>query len=425
MRSTTTRRLRTAAASLTCAITLAACANGAADSAGTSASGAPKKIDAALGTTFSGGKSGTKATGTPVTIGLVNQQGGAVSNPEFTVAAQAAADYINAKLGGVGGHPIKLKSCYIVSSEEQGQVCAQRLLADRSVSLILQGGLNVGTQSLHRTVDGKKPVLIGQANPGPDTVAANSYATNASALASLHGVGPYLENTLKAKTAAIVSNDNAGDLAIAKIFKNDLEARGIKVTYATFPATSTDLISPLTAAGAQKADAVVPIVVTTTGCTALAKAYQQLSLTTPAVVSNLCATDQIKNSLGDYPKWIYSSSTLSLQADDPTGQTDFFRAVMAAYAPENAELQINAPYGFSAVFSAAKILNTVGYDKINAKSVAEAARDYAGPVLLGSPTLDFGSVADNPTIGSLAVRFYKYEGSDVWKASGAWINAPK
>ncbi|MCI3270762.1 ABC transporter substrate-binding protein [Streptomyces cylindrosporus] len=421
----TTRRLSSAAIGLTCAITLGACANSAADSSGASTTGAPKKIDSALGATFSGGKSGTKAKGTPVTIGLVNQQGGAVSNPEFTVAAQAAADYINANLGGIDGHPIKLKTCYIVSSEEQGQVCAQRLLADRSISLILQGGLNVGTQSLHRTIAGEKPVLIGQANPGPDTVAANSYATNASALASLNGVGPYLKNTLKAKKVAIVSNDNAGDLAIAKIFKTDLESRGIKVTYATFPATSTDLISPLTAAGAQSADAVVPIVVTTTGCTALAKAYQQMSLTTPAVVSNLCATDQIKSALGDYPKWIYSSSTLSLLVDDPTKQTDLYRAVMAAYAPKNAELGINAPYGFSSVFSAATILNKVGYGEINAKSVKAAARNYTGPVLLGSPTLDFGSVPHNPTIGSLAVRFYQYEGSGTWKASGTWINAPK
>ncbi|MFG3289189.1 ABC transporter substrate-binding protein [Streptomyces sp. NPDC048179] len=421
----TTRRLSLAAAGLTCTITLAACANGTSDTAGTSESGAPKKIDSTLGATFSGGKSGTKATGAPVTIGLVNQQGGAVSDPEFTVAAQAAADYINAELGGVDGHPIKFKTCYIVSSEEQGQVCAQRLLADKSISLIVQGGLNVGTQSLHRTIDGEKPVLIGQANPGPDTVAANSYATNASALASINGVGPYLKDTLKAKSVAIISGDNPGDLAIAKIFKGNVEAQGIKVTYTTFPASSTDLISPLTAAGAQKADAVVPIVVTATGCTALAKAYQQMSLTTPAIVANLCATDQIKKAFGDYPKWIYSSSTLSLQAADTTKQTDFYKAVMAAYAPKNAELEINAPYGFSAAFSAATILNKVGYGKINAKSVSAAARQYTGPVLLGSPTLDFGSVAHNPTIGSLAVRFYKYEGNGDWQASGDWINAPK
>src|SRR3974377_2330184 len=37
--------------------------------------------------------------------------------------AQMAVSYANAELGGVGGHPIQLVTCFIASAEEEGTTC--------------------------------------------------------------------------------------------------------------------------------------------------------------------------------------------------------------------------------------------------------------------------------------------------------------
>ncbi len=54
----------------------------------------------------------TKATGTPITLGMVNQENTpAASFPELSQADEAAVAFVNDQLGGVDGHPIKLDVC--------------------------------------------------------------------------------------------------------------------------------------------------------------------------------------------------------------------------------------------------------------------------------------------------------------------------
>ncbi|MFP3964502.1 ABC transporter substrate-binding protein [Actinomadura fulvescens] len=385
----------------------------------------PTKIDGVLGKAVSGSAGSGKATGSPITLGLINQQGGPVSNPEFTVAAQAAVGYLNAELGGVGGHPLKLEVCNIVSAESQGQRCGQQMLANEEIKLIVQGGLNVGTQSFHATLAGKKPDLIAVANPGPDVSAKNAYALNASALAGKASTPIFLDTKLKAKTVAMIADDNPGNQEIAKSIKEGIEARGMTVKLTTYPAGSADLMSPMTAVGAGDADVIMPIAVTPTACIAMAKAYEQSGIKIPLAASGLCASGAVKKGLGDLPKWIFSGSLLNIHAPDPTGHVAFYRAVMGKYAPKGAELGINAPAGFSAVLAAAKVLHAAGPDQLSVEKISKAAKAYTGPLLMGPPKLKFGMNPQMPTLGAQSAHYYRYDGNGKWvDVSQGWINLP-
>lgn len=419
----TTMRLTGALGVVAAATVLAACGSSSDKSSSGAGATAPQtKIDAKIGTSFSGGKPG-KASGAPITVGLINQEGGQVSDPEVRVAIQAAFNYLNAEQSGIGGRPLKLKVCNIVSAEEQGQTCAQQMLNDSSIDTIIQGGLNVGTQAVHQTIAGKKPVFITLANPGPDTVAKNTYALNAGAVAAVSAFGTYINQNLKAKKVAEISGNNPGDLAIVKLVNQAVESGGAKVKLATFPASSTDLVSPLTAAGAPSADAVLPVVVLPPACISAAKAISQLAISKPVVGVGLCATDQIKQALGDYPKWTFFETQLLINADDPTGQVSFYKGVMAKYAPKGAELSIGAPAAFGAAFAVAKVLNGVGASNLSPAAISKAGKAFHGPVLLGSPSLNFGSIKGLPSIGSFASRFYTYKGNGDWKSDSGWLNA--
>ena len=78
------------------------------------------------------------AEGEPIVIGLQNPEGDPNGSfPEFSSAARAAVDYINAELGGWGadvqngvpGRPIQLEVCATAISPDDSQRCANELLS--------------------------------------------------------------------------------------------------------------------------------------------------------------------------------------------------------------------------------------------------------------------------------------------------------
>ena len=74
----------------------------------------------------------TRARGTPIRIGTINQDTGAAGAfPELTTADRTAIDFINTELGGVDGHPIELVACNTQFSPDLSQACAQQMVAQR------------------------------------------------------------------------------------------------------------------------------------------------------------------------------------------------------------------------------------------------------------------------------------------------------
>ncbi len=416
--------LRPAVGAAALVLLLTGCSEAASgSSAGSPAEETVGAIDAAVGTDFSGGTPGeASASETPVTIGLITQEGGAISNPEFAAAAQAAFDYVNAEQSGIGGHPIELEVCKVTSSEESAQQCAQQFLNDADVDVVFQGGLNVGSQAVHQTIAGAKPVVIGLANPGPDMFAQNAYAVDPSVIAALPGVATY-GGAQGYQSMGIVVSSDPGNLAIAEQSQQIFTGAGIESQVSTFPPGTTDLTSAFTAALGSQPDALAPITVTTSGCIASAEALGSIGSDTPVVASALCATEDLREGLGDFPEWAYESTNLLLFAPDETGQVDFYRAVMAEYAGEDAQLGVTAPEAFGAAFLIADVLNGVGADAITPESAAIALKGYSDGVLLGTPKVAFGSVPQFPTLSGMADRFYVYEGGE-WTATD-WQNVPQ
>lgn len=116
------RRVRAAAVAGAVAVAVAVatgCGSGGSGHSGSAAQAGPAPVSvpsaAANPVTdylrYTGGTAGKANPAlAPVTIGLVNMQGGPPSEsfPQSTAAAQAAVKMINAELGGVHGHPVRL-----------------------------------------------------------------------------------------------------------------------------------------------------------------------------------------------------------------------------------------------------------------------------------------------------------------------------
>ena len=129
---------------------------------------------------------------------------------DATTGTQLAVKYANAKLGGVDGHPIKLVTCYIASSEAEGTTCGQQFLATSGLSVIDEGAVAFGVQSLYRTLGGSRPVIAGVAITPVDAVQKAAAILFGDGTHVLAPYGTYAKNVLHAKTAAVVYENEPG-----------------------------------------------------------------------------------------------------------------------------------------------------------------------------------------------------------------------
>ncbi|MGH3164617.1 MAG: hypothetical protein ACRDN0_01840, partial [Trebonia sp.] len=125
---------------------------------------------------YTGGKSGPADSSLPpVDIGWLNQQGGASAvGPLATEGAETAVKYINADLGGVDGHPLKLDTCFIASTDAEGTTCGDQFAASKNLDVIAEGGVAIGIQPFYTAIGSKTPVIVGVAATGTDAVQPNA-----------------------------------------------------------------------------------------------------------------------------------------------------------------------------------------------------------------------------------------------------------
>lgn len=398
---------------------------GATTSAGTSSSSSPDLSQAAaIYSKFTGGTAGKADTSkSPIVIGFVNDEGGIPSFPEGSVAAQAAAKFINNNLGGVDGHPVQLSVCVVAGSEEQGQGCAQKFLADKQIKVIVEDSQVVGAQSFHQTLNGQIPVVIGSPNSVADATAKNAYGISAGVFGTDPGFVSYATKYAHAKTASLLfPGDDPTGQAAAKQIKSDLTKAGIKVTDVGYKSSSPAILPSVIASGAGKTDVTVTLFPSPPTCIAGGKALQQANVTKPILALNLCIAAPVKQALGDYPKWTYVS--LNTNPDVPGDPaTDAYVKVMHAYAAANANLGGFAPHAFMATLTAVMALNHSGGASATPAAIEAKMKAYTGPTPMFAPDVKYGSIPPLPTIPSLQTLLYTYNGGGKWTnvTNGKWI----
>jgi len=157
---------------------------------------------------YTGGKAGA-ASGKPFKVGYVSQD---TILPEATVGAKAAVAYINAQLGGIGGRPIQLVECQIVTPED-GQKCGTKLANDPDIKLVITGATTVGAKELYDAVQGKASVVIANAFSTEEFVTAVGVSYTSGLPGVFSGMATYIATDLKAKKVAVVLGDTQGGRA--------------------------------------------------------------------------------------------------------------------------------------------------------------------------------------------------------------------
>jgi len=377
--------------------------------------------------TYIGGKSGAANPKlSPVVIGAVNTQGGQVLiGPGWTKGVQTAVEYVNKYLGGVQGHPLRVSTCFTTSAEEEGTKCGQKFANDKRISVVLLGAVAVGNQSLYAALGGKKPIVSGVALLPVDATQKNGFALFGTNDSVLGPWGTFAKTKLNAKTAAVIYPQVPGIDVGAKVEKTSLEAAGIATKLVGFDPNATDLTGPLTAAGAQTADIVVPQS-NAAGCVNVAKTLDQLGVKGSKVVSNpLCLSGEVAAGLGgDLAPWVYGiASTLAADKTDK-GAVPFNKALAQLKQPKlAADAWVIVAWG--QVLTTAKMINQIGVSKLTAAKFTTTIRAFKGPQALGAPSLQCGKYPTEPAACNDQAQFFQYMGKGVFKPLSGWLRPPK
>lgn len=318
---------------LPAALIVAACSSSGGSAAsgttgGTTSTGASgNAIPAALASYFPG----KKASGTPVKIGLINNEGSSpVAEPSTGDAAVAAADYANDELGGLAGHPISVDRCSENEDAASATACANKMVEDNVAAV------DIGTTSFGDTM---VPIITKAGIPYVSATGSSvGEQTNSLAFmwtggfaADLGGFAKYAAQQNYKKVTAYLLDVPAVTTGTKQVGGPLFKAAGVKLAYEPVPPGSADATPQVTAGLASQPDAVA-IVADASGCTSILKALSVVNPTIPRFVNTSCLNTSVLTAVSKAMNGVKVFGRSDTQSSDPEAQ--LYRYVMAKYAPK-------------------------------------------------------------------------------------------
>ena len=236
----------------------------------------------------------------PVRIGLLNQENDPIGSfPEIRLGLEGAVAYINAELGGIGGHPIELETC-IQNSVPSAQECAQSLATSNLISVI--NGVNIWTVAFdfYGTM-GETPVIGGLPLFAADYDQPNARYFNGGSVQVYSAAARFVAEDLGVSKVAVLVNQNpaataALDSGLAPIF----DSYGIEYEAIDVPIPLTDAIPPVSQAAASGADLVM-LLAAGNECVPVIRAANQLGIPPGEMFySATCDTEDIYAEVGEF-----------------------------------------------------------------------------------------------------------------------------
>ena len=238
----------------------------------------------------------TKATGTPIRLGMINQENTAAgSYPELSQAVQAGAEFINQELGGVDGRPIEIEVCNTEFSAEGSTSCGQRFV-EQEVPAVL-GGIDVFGNGIDTLDDNGIPFIGGIPISTQSVTDRNSFQWSGGTWGSTVAFAWYAATQLKAKKVSIIYGEFGSITDSAEVGKQVLEHYGVQAQMVPYPIMATDISSALNAAAATDPDAMF-ILAADTGCKAGFDGVASMGVEAATFYVGACAAPSIISEAG-------------------------------------------------------------------------------------------------------------------------------
>ncbi len=326
----------------------------------------------------------TKATGTPITLGMINQENTpAGSFPELSQAVQAAVTFVNDELGGVDGHPIKVEVCNTKFSTEGSTACGQKFV-DENVPAVL-GGIDVFGNANDVLDQNDIPFIGGIPVSTQSVTSPNSFQWSGGTWGATVAFADYAIHTLKAKNVAIVYSEFGSITDSARYGERVLKDSGIQVELVPFPIMSPDISTPLQAAAANKPDAIM-VLAADTSCKAAFDALDAQQITATPFFTGACAPPTIIDPL---PEAKTNGTIFNVEGpiarDNPGPDPTLYNAVINQYGKGLNPVGAGT-VSFRSFMNLYAVMRHIGADKLSPANLIKALRATVDePSFMGHP----------------------------------------
>ena len=331
---------RGAPAFLVAATLIGAVACSSSSSSSSSAAGAAATSAAATGSSTGSAASaaglsaylpGKKATGTPVKVGLINNEGSSPqSEPSVGDAAEAAADYANAELGGIGGHPIQVIRCGENEDNASATACANQMVQD-NVEVVVIGSTGFGAVMVPIITKAGIPYVSVTGSAVQELTTPGTYMWSGGYEATLTGFAKYAKQHGYTKVTAYVVNVPAAIAGAQQLGVPVFKSQGVGLTIEGVPSGVPDATSQVTAGLSGNPSAAV-IIADEGTCTSVLKALNVVNPSLPVMGNTSCLTTAATQALGNAMNGVKIFGSSAPQAGDAEGK--LYQYVMAKWAPK-------------------------------------------------------------------------------------------
>jgi branched-chain amino acid transport system substrate-binding protein len=350
------------------AVTVAGCSSG---SSSTSNSGSPAATGSSSAAASSVLGTPNKATGSPITIAILNPGATpAIDTTPANTAAVAAVAYANDYLGGIHGHVIQVKQCSTQDTPAGQTACANQMIQANGSAAIQASGDDVTIKAMSKAGIpefmnvGASPVALG--TPGAYSM-ANPLA--------VYGVPAAYAQRIGAKNAALLVIAIPGASGPAStlgplFFKN----AGVNLKVVVIPPGTADM-TPQVQTTLSASPKLFYILGDPTFCTSAIKAVKTLAPTAQMAMYYTCISQNATGIPGGYGG-IKTVTSNVLQSGDKEYQ--LYQAIQAKYNGSTANI---ASSGYAPMLGLIRALNAAKLTDTSAKGVL-AALKAAPPVPL-------------------------------------------
>ena len=362
----------------------------------------------------------TKATGTPIQLGTINQDTGATGAfPELTAADKTAFDFINDELGGVDGHPLVLTTCNTNFSPDLSQSCAQTMVSKKVVAVI--GGIDVWGTGIATLAENKGPLVGGIPVSFDSMRSPYSFQFSGGTWGAALGMSEYAVDTLKAKKIAIIYSEFPPITDSAKLAQRAVARHGGTAVLISTPPIGADMVAAINQAASTKPDAIVALTADA-GCVPTIRTAQQLQLTMPVMLTGACAATKIVDELG--PAIEGKVFNLEAELDQTKPDNRMYRAIVERYGPKyNYQWQGAGTVSFRAVMNLYVQMRKIGADKLSPATITAALRaTHDEPSFFGHPyTCDGKQLDGYPSICTAQQTLGKISNAKIVPVTG-WLD---
>ncbi|MCW2527212.1 MAG: hypothetical protein JWM76_2072 [Pseudonocardiales bacterium] len=310
-----------------------------------------------------------QATGSAVTLGFLSEgKGPSVDTTPEIRGAQAAAQYANAYLGGINGHPITVKACEAQNVPAKATDCAQQMVS-ANVPAVVEGSFGEVDNSIDVLTPAGIPLAVhgGSTSKALSTPGVFVFSNALSYFGT--GVADAAKQGVK-KLSVLVIDVPAASGPVKALFPLVSANAGIAVKVTTIAPGTADMTPQVTAANGDSPDAFV-MFGDPTFCQSALKAIKTVAPKAKVYGIDRCISSSGASSIPGGFEGVRVVASTDLDTARPDGK--IFAAAMSKWG-QGADVEAASAVGYAAMLGLVRILNAAKVTDLTPANISAAIK---------------------------------------------------